>query len=496
MNKKSQLSRRASIKNMGALGVTAFLGTQTASGASVSALKANEGTVATDIQRQIADKVWDTSFVDTHEHLVEEDLRLSPETMLKNQCDDWAQLVATYLFSDLMVAGLPSRKVNSSLKHDLFSTNVDPFQKWSLIEPYWPAVKNTGYGLAFRLSIKELYGVSDLSSDTIQTIQDGYKKAITPGFYKRILCDVANIESCQVNSFTGPFEESAQPTLMMQDLNVIGMVVQNALPNLEGWSSDAYRKPTGIEVTSLSDWHKVIDWWFTKYGRYAVAVKSQHAYVRGIDHAKVSAEEVEDAFKKRLDNDPLTAEEQKALEDHLFWYTVKKATENDLPVKLHTGYYAGMNKMPLSRLINNPASACDLCRAGPDTRFVFMHICYPYYEELISVAKQYTNAYLDMCWAWIINPIAAKDFLKKYLMTAPANKLLTFGADYVRVENVVGHAIMARRGITQALSELVEEGWLSLDDAVELIEPIMHGNARRLFNLKEKESLLKRAPWL
>ena len=117
-------------------------------------------------------------------------------------------------------------------------------------------MKNTGYGLAFRLSLKELYGVDDLSSDTITMIQDGYKKTVTAGFYKRILCDVANIESCQVNAFTGPFEESAQPTLLMQDINAVGMVVKDGFPGVDGWSSEACRKPTGIEVTALSDWHK------------------------------------------------------------------------------------------------------------------------------------------------------------------------------------------------------------------------------------------------
>jgi hypothetical protein len=31
---------------------------------------------------------------------------------------------------------------------------------------------------------------------------------------------------------------------------------------------------------------------------------------------------------------------------------------------------------------------------------------------------------------------------------------------------------------------------------MDLIEPLMNGNARRLFNLQEKESVLKQAPWL
>jgi len=124
-----------------------------------------------------------------------------------------------------------------------------------------------------------------------------------------------------------------------------------------------------------------------------------------------------------------------------------------------------------------------------------MHICYPYYEELISIAKQYTNAHIDMCWAWLINPVASKDFLKKYLVTAPANKVLTFGGDYVPVEPVLGHAAVARRGIALTLSELVEEGWFSLENALKVVDPIMHENARRIFNLQEKEKVLKSVKW-
>lgn len=489
MKEKNQLSRRTSLKSMGALGAAAFLGSQARPGAPSSALAAVEGVEASDVRKQIAEKVSKTSLVDTHEHLPAERERLASKGLIWIECDDWAVLIGGYLESDLLTAGM-----SPTSKEKLFSANVDPIKKWTLIEPYWPAVKNTGYGLAARISIEKLYGVSELSAKTVRQVQAGYEKTRVSGFYKRILHEVANIESCQVNSLTAPFEETGQPTLLMQDLGIVGMITRDPF-EMPGWASEVYRKPTGIEVKSLSDWHKVIDWWFGKYSRYAVAVKSQHAYVRDIDFAQVPPEKAEGLFKKQLDGEPLTDEEQKTVEDHLFWYAVKKATENDLPVKLHTGYYAGENKMPLSRLINNAGSACDLCRVAPDTKFVFMHICYPYYEELISVAKQYTNAYLDMCWAWIINPIAAKDFLKKYLVTAPANKILTFGADYLFVENVVGHAVMARQGITQALSELVEEGWMSLGDALELVEPIMHGNARHLFNLKGKEKALKRAPW-
>jgi predicted TIM-barrel fold metal-dependent hydrolase len=192
----------------------------------------------------------------------------------------------------------------------------------------------------------------------------------------------------------------------------------------------------------------------------------------------------------------VSAQDRKLLEDHLFWYAVDQATAHALPVKLHTGYYAGQNSMPLERLLRNAGSAADLCRLSPDTKFVFMHICYPFYEDLLAVAKQWTNAHVDMCWSWIINPVAAKDYLKKHIVTAPINKLLPFGADYIPVEPVLGHAAIARRGVAQALSELVEEGWLELAEAIELIDPILHGNARRIFRLAQKTEALRHAGWV
>jgi predicted TIM-barrel fold metal-dependent hydrolase len=300
---------------------------------------------------------------------------------------------------------------------------------------------------------------------------------------------MARIESCQVNCLTGePFKKSDMPALLMQDLSIVGMF---AGPNLRQYAS-----PTGIEVKGLSDWHRVIDWWFDRYANYAVAAKSQHAYSRDLDYARVPAERAEPVFKKVLQNEPVAAEERKAMEDHLFWYAVDRATQHGLPVKLHTGYYAGQNTMPLSRLRQNAGSAAELCRLSPDTKFVFMHICYPYYEEILAVAKQWTNAHVDMCWSWIINPLAAKDYFKKHIVTAPINKLLPFGGDYIPIEPVLGHAILARRGITQALSELVAEGLLKVNDAIDLVEPILHGNAWQLFRLAQKTEVLRRAEWL
>jgi len=72
-------------------------------------------------------------------------------------------------------------------------------------------------------------------------------------------------------------------------------------------------------------------------------------------------------------------------------------------------------------------------------------------------------------------------FLKEFLLAAPANKLFTFGGDYIIAENIIGHSVIARRGIAQALSELVAEGWIAREELPPLVDRIMRGNARETF---------------
>ncbi len=467
-------SRRQLLQTFGALGAVATL-------ESNAAADASPAPAAAGFREELARKIEHTTFADTHEHLPDESERLRGEGV---PSDDWASLLSHYIDSDLVTAGMPEADLARMKSH-----KVEPLAKWPLVAPYWPAVRHTGYGQMVRITLRELYGIDDLNEKTVPQLQKAYEAVRKPGFYKKILADMCRIESCQVNG-SGTFKRSQQPTFLLQDIAMVGMHIG---PNIKAFSD-----PAGKTVNDLADWHAVIDWWFDTYGSYAVAVKNSAAYFRGLDYERVTAEQVEAVFKKTLQRDPVSPDEKKALEDHLFWYAVDQATTHDLPVKLHTGYYYGHNKspaMPLGRLAGNPAEATELCRKGPNTQFVFMHIAYPYWQALIAATKHYTNAHIDMCWAAIMDPLATVQFLKSALTTLPSNKLFVFGGDLIPVECVVGHAHIARKGLGQALAELVDEGWLGRNDALELVEPLMHGNARRFFRLAKKIETLKTAPW-
>ncbi len=411
-------------------------------------------------------KILETPFIDTHEHLIDESERLSCiEPIIP--CDDWSLLLDQYFKFDLISAGM-----SKDLISRLFSKQIYPTDKWSIVKDYWSYLKNTASGLVFRNTIKILYNVDDVSDSTIRKLQDSYMQTRQKGFYKHIIRDIANIRNCHVHSPIRAFRKSEFPDLLFQDIALNGLIQVSNIP---------FYVPEHIKPISLSDWHSVIDWWFAEYNQIAKGVKIGNAYFRRLDFEKVKADKVDKIFLKRINSQKTGFIEEKLLQDHLFWYCVDKATEYGLPVKMHTGQWAMNNVMNMHWVKDNPADCAALCRQSPDTTFIFYHICYPHYEELISLAKSYSNAYIDMCWSWSINPLAAKDFLKKFILTAPNNKIFTFGGDEVIVENLTGHAAIARKGITQALSELVSEGWISLHDALDLTDDLMNKNAEILF---------------
>ena len=123
-----------------------------------------------------------------------------------------------------------------------------------------------------------------------------------------------------------------------------------------------------------------------------MAVKCQGAYSRKLDFDQVPPEKAAPVFRKVVGKEPVSSQDMKLLEDHLFWYAVEQATLHGLPVKVHTGYLTGENFMPLGHVAGNPVEAAEMCRKSPHTQFVFMHIAYPYWQPMIAVAKHYSDA--------------------------------------------------------------------------------------------------------
>ncbi len=427
----------------------------------------------TEVDR-IADTIAETPWVDTHEHLLEPATRRrGPGAHDLQPCTDFALLFYHYSVDDLTSAGMPE-----AVRHRLYAPETSVAEKWELLRPWWERCRHTGYLRAVAQTLRVLFGVDPdhLDADVLGRVSAEMTERAERTTHYRDVFDRAGVLTCQVNTLeAGLFKESGEPDLLLQDL---GLGVLST-----GLDVAAMTRRSGRTVRDLADWHGVIDWAFDTYGPRAVAVKSAAAYQRRLDYAPVDEDTAAPLLARHLRGDALEPDERKALEDHLFRYCLARASERGLPIKLHCGHFAGTGWMPLARVKENAADVCALLHDFPDGRFVLMHIGWPYAEEYISIAKQYPNAWVDLCWAWILAPMTTARFVREYLTAAPANKLLCFGGDYTTVENVVGHAVVARQGLGLALRGLVADGWMGEDGARALVPGLMGDNARTLFRL-------------
>ena len=150
-----------------------------------------------------------------------------------------------------------------------------------------------------------LYGEDDLRADNIERISYRIRDEVKPGYYRRILSRVANVEHTQVNSLDTPvFMETEQPDLLCQDLNF--KVLSSDL------DLEAIAEVTGTEVGSLDDLHGAIDWCFETYGPRAIAVKNPSAYRRRLDYVQVSAGEAAPVLVRYLKNQELVTNEEES----------------------------------------------------------------------------------------------------------------------------------------------------------------------------------------
>ena len=415
----------------------------------------------------ISNQVNQIKLIDSHEHLIDESERLGCVKPFI-QCDDWTTILGLYSKFDFVSSGMLQAEVDS-----ISSQETSPIEKWKIIQPYWNSIKYTGYGQVIKHTINELYDIPELNEKVIPKLQESYISYRKKGFYEETL-KRANIKSCIVNPPGRPFKETESPNILYQDLDALGMIRMD----IEKFNENILPK-----VATLDDWLEIINWWFDNYADNAVGVKIGIAYFRRLNFNKTTIDLANPLFLKKIEGKKLSETEEKTLQDYLFWYVIDLATKNSLPVKFHTGHQAMNNFMNLENVMFNPSDCANLCRLSPDTKFIFYHISYPYYEPMLSLTKHYSNAIVDMCWSWTINPIASIDFLKKHIMTSPINKIMVFGGDDLYMENLIGHAKLARTGIAKALSELVHEGWITEKDAVEIANRIMWENAEAIYKI-------------
>jgi len=412
----------------------------------------------------LCDYINSIKVIDTHEHLWDESYRL------KNP-GDWAALFWHYGSVSLEVSGM-----SDSESAELFSPNTLHDAKWSIFSKYFPLAKNTAYIKAALISIKEIYGIDEITSESMLALSAKIKEAVKPGFHRAILRDKAGIDYCMNNSFDRDEHGARYPARLWGDTELIRPDLY--VDYMMYPQKDLLARETGVDCSDLSGFEKAIDVYFEKNAHKCCSMKLGVAYFGDLNfQPDVPRRLAEELYKSYSGEQP--PREFRPLADYLFFKIVQKSAEYHLSLKFHTGLYC--NGVDFDAMRNNVRDLAVLAGRHPECNFIAMHIAYPHSDELIVAARQVRNFYADMTWAWIFDPEGAADFLKRAIVAAPINKIMGFGGDYSLVENVCGHLVLARRGISKVLSELMDDGYLDLDEACGIGRALLRESAEKLY---------------
>jgi len=430
-----------------------------------------------EIYHEIKKIVDETLIVDTHEHLVQEKDRIA------NKADLFQTFLVHYASSDLVSSGMPLEDLQK-----VRNLSLPLSDRWKIIKPYWEMIQNTGYARALNIAVRDLYNVNGINEETYKDLALKMEKANKAGLYKWILKDKSRIEISILDSLDVPINEVDRnffaPVLKFDDF-----VMASGRRDFEVLS-----KRCRIPIHSFDDLIHALELEFNRVSNMIVGVKIALAYLRSLRFDKVSRSEADEVFTNiynletlnviHIDDivyrvpEALSSREAKPLQNFMLHKIIQLAAKKSLPIQIHTGIHEG-NENILTN--SDPTLLVNLFREYQEVKFDIFHGSYPFMGKLAALAKNFPNVYIDMCWLHIISPFAARQALSDWLDAVPWNKILGFGGDYIFVEGVYGHSVIARENIIRVLTEKVEEGSLTKKQAFDLASQLLRENAYRLF---------------
>mgnify|MGYP001041027494 FL=1 len=207
-----------------------------------------------------------------------------------------------------------------------------------------------------------------------------------------------------------------------------------------------------------------------KMAQGCVALKSSLPYDRSIHFTERSYEEA----KKGYQNKEAAQKDITAFQDYIYFHICKIAAKYDIPFQNHTGLgkLEGSNAMLLKEVIGK----------NPKTRFVLFHGSFPWTDDALALIHNYSNVYADLCWMPGISTSTAVYFLKQLLETGKADAI-TWGCDSWTVIESYGAYLAGRYAVAKALSEMIDDEFMTLSEGKELTENIFRENAKRIYHI-------------
>ena len=340
-------------------------------------------------------------------------------------------------------------------------------------------VEHSGSNAFIRNLIRTLTDLYDVGEDSItpdnwERLDTEIRRRHRDGAWQSEVLDRARIDRIITDPFNDPLldahEALGERYCSVLRINALAFGWHPESLDHNGNSAHRFAQQIGHRLDSFDDYLAMLEVLMDTMGeRHQIGLKNALAYDRSINFDDVDEELARQAWGQR---DP-TPEQRKAFGDVIVDRLCGLAGERDVPFQMHLGSAQIRG--------SHPMNAAGLIDRHPKTRFLLMHLAFPWSRDLLGLAFVYRNIWLDLTWSALLCPTYFKQSLHEAIEVLPDESRLMIGGDNWHVEETYGAIHLMRRLIGEVLQEKVDSGYFKPDDARRLARKILSENASQFF---------------
>ncbi|RWI16562.1 amidohydrolase family protein [Mesorhizobium sp.] len=413
----------------------------------------------------IREFVETSDVVDVHEHHMPEITLARDVNLLRLFRQSYAAWTTDVLPSDPKATG------------EIVSSELEP-TSWEALSPYLERSYSNAFVRNLVRGVSHLYqaGEDGITRENWEAVDAAIQARHKDGQWPTEVVRRARIRRIVTDSFLDPVSD-LRPQLgdrydAVLRFNAFAFGWHPLSLDHNGNSAHSMLARLGMEVRTFDDYCEAIRELVAGCrGRNQVALKNALAYDRDVNFGEPNEGLARQAWGQLSPS----AAQRKAFGDFVVDLFCRLAGEMDLPVQTHLGTAILKGSHPLRM--------AGLIERHPRTRFLLMHLAYPWSRDLLGMAFVYRNVWLDLCWSFLLSPSHFKLAFHEAIEVLPDHSRMMIGGDCVHVEESYAAIESARHLIGDVLQEKVVDGYFHSRQAERLAMRVLSENATEFFGL-------------
>jgi len=419
------------------------------------------------IRAAVGDAVGNMPLADVHTHLGAQEGRRQARTLADLVSYHWLHL-------ELVRAG-------ADVPQEL--AGKDPSAYLRGMAPFFSRIRNTSNHFCFSGMLRDLYGLDGrtLTPENWQDLDQRVReKGGDPGWVAQVL-DRAKVRKLMIATCDRRPEDPERFVPYAYGEYLFAPTTKGRLKQLG--AGDPPSVPDAEALGSLIR---------AEIARLAngQGVRALHVWIRDTwQYTDYTDEDVSDLVRQVAAGATLDAKDEDRLISFCADTAADAAGEHGMPVQLFHGMWHYHRQGPSGQGVSSFWHAgflrClpVLAARHPRTLFdVFLGTRIPSHE-MASLARTANNLTVSGGWWHGFTPSTLKTFFRDRLELLPHTVWNAFFSDGYIVEWIYAKSLLTRNCLSRALAEMVDEGYLTIEDALDMAARLLYENATTLYGM-------------